>query len=272
MTAYLTTLTFVFATAGFAGWRLGKRCSGRSARLSPLAASLGIGLGQLWLVVSWWARFYADTDDVGATLAEWFAHFGRWLVLLAASVAGHGFICGAKQIPRTAMRRIFYCTAFMGLAGLVVWRTVPVYFLLGEGRRDADYFVRESEDYECTCGAVALLNALEQFYGAKNLTEREVSKVCGVTMEGSTTASLVLAAHHYGLTNTAARVLTWPELEQQKLPVIVAISTLPQVHHATLLIGLDGKFASFIDPAYGSWKVSCARFRQIWYGKTVLLE
>ena len=203
----------LIALASLAGWRLGRRRTGRNGRLSPLAAGTVSGFGLLWFVGAWLARAHADTNGVGATLAEWFAHSGKWLVLLAAAAAGNGFICGAKQIPPTPWRKAFYFTALLGLAGLVVWRTVPVYFLLGDGRRNTDHFVRQSADYEYTCGAVALLNYLEQFRGAKNLTEREVSKICSVTTEGSTMAALVRAAHHFGLTNATARVLNWQELE-----------------------------------------------------------
>ncbi len=272
MTVYLATLTTIFALAYLFGWRLGRRRAACNGRLSPLVAGIFIGVGLFWLMAAWRARFYADTDGVGATPAEWFAHSGKWLVLFTAVTAGHGFICAAKQIPPTIARKLFYFIALFGMAGLVVWRTVPVYFLLGDGRRDAAHLMRESADCEYTCGAVALLNYLEQFHGATNLTEREVSKVCGVTTEGCTTAALVRAAQHFGLTNASARVLTSPELEQHKLPVIVAVSTLPSVHHATLLIGIDAQSASFIDPAYGAWKISRARFQEIWYGKTVLLE
>jgi hypothetical protein len=272
MTAYLTTIIAVAALASFVGRRWGRRRAAQNGRLSPLAAGLALALGSVWFLAAWRARFYADTDGPGATLAEGFAHSGKWLVLLAAVAAVHGFIGGAKQIPPTAGRKIFYFAAVFGVAALVVWKTVPVYFLLGDGQRDASGFVRESEKLEATCGAVALLNALEQFHGAKNLTEREVSKICGVTTEGTTTAALVRAARYFGLANATARGLTARELEQQKLPVIVAISTLPQVHHATLLIRLDEKSASFIDPDYGAWKISRERFQQIWYGKTVLLE
>ena len=260
------------ALAFLAGWRWGQRRATRNERLSPLAAGIALALGLFWFLAAWQARIYADTDGAGATLAEWFAHSGKWLVLLAAAAAGHGFIGGAKQIPPTAGRKVFYFAAVLGVAALVIWKTMPIYFLLGDGQRDADGFLRESEKLEVTCGAVALLNALEQFHGAKNLTEREVAKICGVTTEGTTTAALVRAARHFGLTNATARGLTARELERQKLPVIVSISTLPQVHHATLLIRLDGKNASFIDPAYGAWKISRERFQQIWYGKTVLLE
>jgi len=272
MTAYLTPLAAVIALASLAGWRPGRRRTGQNDGLSPLAAGTAIGVGLFWFAAAWLARPYADTNGTGSTLAEWFAHSGKWLVLLAAAAAGNGFICGAKQIPPTPWRKAFYLAALLGLAGLVVWRTVPVYFLLGDGRRDADHFVRQSADYEYTCGAVALLNYLEQFRGAKNLTEREVSRICGVTTEGSTTTALVRAARQFGLTNATARVLSLAELAPQKLPAIVSISTLPGVHHATLLIRLDGKSAGFIDPAYGRWEISRERFRQIWYGKTVLLE
>ena len=265
-------MTSIVLLASIAGWRSGQQRRGQNFKLKPAAAAGIIGLVLLWFFTAWRARFYADTDRPGAELTEWFAHSGKWLVLIAVAGFGNGFICGARQIPPVQWRKALYFAAVAGIAGLVVWRTVPVYFLLGNGRRDANHFVRQSADYECTCGAVALLNYLEQFHGVKNLTEREVSKACGVTAEGTTTAALVRAAHQYGFTNAMARVLSWDELEQQKLPVIVFISTLPQVHHATLLVSLDENSASFIDPAYGLWKTSSERFQLIWYGKTVLLE
>jgi hypothetical protein len=84
--------------------------------------------------------------------------------------------------------------------------------------------------------------------------------------------ALVKAARYFGQTNATARVLTLTELEKSQLPAIVSISTLPTVHHATLLIKLDAEHAAFIDPAYGPWEVSRARFQEIWYGKTVLLK
>jgi predicted double-glycine peptidase len=82
----------------------------------------------------------------------------------------------------------------------------------------------------------------------------------------------VKAAHQFGLTNATARMLTLAELQPAKLPAIVSVSTLPSVHHATLLVSLDAERANFIDPAYGKWSVSRARFQEIWYGRTVLLE
>jgi len=82
----------------------------------------------------------------------------------------------------------------------------------------------------------------------------------------------VNAAHCYGLTNASARMLSLAELERASLPAIVSISTLPTVHHATLLIKLDAGRAYFIDPAYGFHDMSRQRFQEIWYGKTVLLE
>lgn len=240
--------------------------------MSPRTALLLIGAGSLWFVAGYFTRNYADTDGWGATVAEWFAHSGRWLLLLAAMFFGHGWIVGAGQTPSGSGRRILYYVAVFGMAALVMARTMPIYFLLDDGRRDAQGLLRQSERVEATCGAVALLNYLERSAHQAPLTEREVSRVCGVTAEGTTATALVKAARYFGQTNASARRLTLAELDQIKLPVIVAISTLPMVHHATLLIGLDAERAHFIDPAYGFWEVSRARFAEIWYGKTVLLE
>jgi predicted double-glycine peptidase len=117
-----------------------------------------------------------------------------------------------------------------------------------------------------------LLNYLEKYRGQTCLTERELSRACGVTVEGTTTFALVRAAHDYGLTNATACVLTMEQLERSQLPVIVSVSTLPKVHHATLLIKLDADRAWFIDPAYGKYDIARSRFKEIWYGKTVLMN
>jgi uncharacterized membrane protein YhaH (DUF805 family) len=272
MMVYLITFALIVLTATIAGRCIGKQVPGQSEKLSFTAGAFIIGLIGLWFVVAWLARPYADTDRPGAALAEWFAFSGKWWLLLAGAMFAHGLGCGWKQIPRPWPRRALYFGALLVLMGLVGVRTVPVYFLLGDGQRDASGYLRQSKDYEFTCAAVALLNYLEQYRGVNGLTEREVSKTCGVTVEGTTIAALVRAARTYGLTNATARVLTWPELESRGRPAIVSISTLPQVHHATLFIRMDAQTVYFIDPAYGPWTATRERFREIWYGKTVLLE
>ncbi len=231
---------------------------------------LALGIG--WLLAARLARNYADTDGFGADAAGWFAQSGKWFALLGAVFFGHGWICGTRQTPNRSTQRILYYVAILGMAALVVSRTFPVYLLLDAGRRDKAGCLRQSEKIEVTCGAVALLNYLERYQHHSPLTEREVSRICGVTPEGTTPYELVNAARHYGLTNATARVLTLKELEQARLPVIVSISTLPTVHHATLLIKLDTERAWFIDPAYGFWDIPRGRFQEIWYGRTVLFE
>ena len=272
MTAYLATVFGISLATLVAGWRLGRSRQNQRENLPPVMAGGFIALGIIWFVAARLARTHAGTDGFGADAAGWFAYSGKWLVLLGGMIFGHGWVCGGKQIPPGRTRRIFYFIAVLGIVALVVARTVPVYFLLGDGRRDVDGFVRQSEKVETTCGAVALLNYLEQYRQHASLTEREMARACGVTAEGATTSALVSAAHQFGLTNSTARLLTRAELEQAKLPVMVSISTLPTVHHATLLIKLDAERADFIDPAYGKWSVPRSRFQEIRYGKTILLE
>ncbi|MEI6786479.1 MAG: cysteine peptidase family C39 domain-containing protein [Verrucomicrobiota bacterium] len=272
MPGYLLILAAIIGLGTGAGWWAGQHQGKRQQELSLKAAASLVVLGLVWFLLARWARPHADTDRAGAELAEWFAHSGKWFILLGAGSFGHGMICGLRQIPPQRPRRLLYFVALLGLATLIVLRTAPVYVLLGDGERDAEGRVRESERLESTCGAVALLNYLEVYRHLPALTERELSRLCGVTREGSTTRGLLKAARHFGLTNATARVVPWNELEQQKLPLIVSISTLPQVHHATLLIKLDNQRAWFIDPAYGLWDTPREHFRKIWYGKTVLLE
>jgi hypothetical protein len=271
VTTYLTILALVIGLAVFTGWRLGRR-NGSDKKLSSRASGILLGLGIFWILAAKFARGYADTDGFGCDLAGWFAHSGKWLVLLAAMAFGHGWICGSKQIPTGIRQRIFYHVALLGMIFLCVAKSIPIFFLLDAGRRDTAGLLRQSERIEVTCGAVALLNYLERCKNHPQLSEREVAQACGVTLEGTTTAALIRAARHYGLTNATARVLTATELENTKLPVIVSISTMPTVHHATLLFHLDTERADFIDPAYGFWSVPRKRFEEIWYGRTILLE
>jgi len=272
MLAYFATITITAAMAFGISWRLGGRRRASGDKLSPLVAATLVTLGILWLLAARFARNYADTDGIGTDLAVWFAQSGKWLVLLAALFTGHGWICGTRQMPTGFKRRVFYYVAVLGLTTLIFSRTLPVYFMLDAGRRDEAGCLRQSEKIEVTCGAVALLNYLERYRHHTPLTEREVSRLCNVTPEGTTPAALVKAAHFYGLTNATARVLTLSELDHASLPAIVSISTLPTVHHATLLIKLDGERAWFIDPAYGFRDISRQRFQEIWYGRTILLE
>ena len=270
MPVYLATIIGIAAMAFTIGWRWGRR-KGAGHNLTTIQGIILLGLGASWFTTANLARSCADTNSSMADLAGWFAHSGKWFSLLAAIFAGHGMICAQRQIPKPSAQRILYFVAVLGTTTIIVSRTVPVYFLLGDGRRDADGLLRQSNTIETTCGAVALLNYLELFRHHPPLTESEVTRACDTTMEGTTTFALVKGAHQFGLTNTTAQMLTLDELDHTRMPVIVSISTLPTVHQATLLIRLDAERADFIDPAYGKWSVSRGRFQEIWYGKTVLL-
>lgn len=272
MTAYLLIVIATILIPMAIGWRSGRGRQRRETKLSRMAAVTLISLGALWFVAARLARDYADGSGFGSELAEWFAHSGKWFSLLAVIAFGHGWIYGTNQHPTGKIRRIFYFVALLGMLMLAISRTMPIYWLLDADQRDENGCLRQSKKVEVTCGAVALLNYLERYRQHAALTEREVSRACGVTAEGTTTAALVTAARHFGLTNATARVLTFTELEQTKLPVIVSISTLPTVHHATLLLKLDDDRAYFLDPAYGFRDLPRQRFQEIWYGKTVLLE
>jgi hypothetical protein len=272
MFAYLATITATAVIAFGLGRWLAVRRPAKAEKLSPVAAAMLFALGILWLLAARFARNYADMDGLGTDYAGSFAQSGKWFILLAAIFFGHGWILGAHQIPDGAVRRVFYYIAVLGLTTLIVSLTIPIYFLLDAGQRDKNGLLRQSQKVEVTCGAVALLNYLERYRQHAPLTEREVSRICHITPEGTTPSALVNAAHYYGLTNANARVLTLTELDRATLPAIVSISTLPTVHHATLLIKLDTDRAWFIDPAYGFWDVPRQRFQEIWYGKTILLE
>ncbi|HEX7655113.1 MAG TPA: cysteine peptidase family C39 domain-containing protein [Verrucomicrobiae bacterium] len=272
MASYWLILAALALLFGGVGWRSGTRYRQTlPLKLSAGWAAIFLAAGMAWFLLAMVARRYADTDGWGTDQAAWFAQAGKWQVLWAVACLGWGWVGGAGQLPPRMFNRIFFYLASLGLLALVLQRSLPVYFLLGDGRRDRVGILREAETVESTCAAVALANYLERFAGRPPVTEREIARVCGVTMEGTTPAGLLRAAYQYGLTNAELRIFHEAELEHGRLPAIVSISPLPTVHHATLLIGLEPDRAIFIDPAYGLWQISRPRFREIWYGRTLSL-
>ncbi|MBA4147731.1 MAG: hypothetical protein H0X66_06415 [Verrucomicrobia bacterium] len=263
---WLLQFTAVCLLAWGAGSFLGKRFPVSPRTNSFLLIAVVLFLLVAWFGFSWWARGYGDTDKAGWQWAEAWAHTGKWYALLGGALFGIRFAAaGETKRPRGLT------LACALLIGVVAWRTMPMYFLLGEKQRDRDGYLRQSSRLECTCGGVALANYLEQFCN-RTVSEREITKASRTTWEGSTAANLLYAAQSYGLTNAAVRQLTWDELRELRQPVIVSISTLPQMLHATLLIELNETEAVFIDPAYGRWVITPQYLRHILRGKTILLQ
>jgi hypothetical protein len=268
---FVVQFSAIVTVALLAGILCGKRLKNRVRPNSRWAAIFLILLA-VWFALTWWARAHAETDHIGWQLAETWAHTGKWYALLAGAIFAISFACSIERQTPSRLRRLLHATACLLFIGVVAWRTAPVYFLMKEGQRDSNGYLRQSKEFECTCGAVALANYLQSFRGYSPVSEREITKICRTTVEGSTTANILRAAEYFGLKNATARTITWNELLELHRPVIVSISTLPGVLHATLLVGMDGRKASFIDPAYGQWSISEQRFREIWRDKTILLD
>ena len=276
--AYGLTLLIVCLVAPAAGYLTGKRFGPLDQTWQRRFAAAVVGLTVSWFIVGWISRQYAETDKLGWIAAEWFAHRGKWFVILAGTLAALGFTRVVENPPkyknhrRAILRRVLLVTAVALVIGTVIHRTVPIYPWLEAGTRDHSGLLRQSLRYEFTCAPVALANYLERFAGQPPLTEQAISRDCGTTREGSTQSDALQAARRHGLARAECRKLTLADLDERTLPAIVSISTLPGLRHATLLVRLDPSTACFLDPAYGEWSVPRARFEQIWYGKTLVLN
>jgi predicted double-glycine peptidase len=157
------------------------------------------------------------------------------------------------------------------IVGLLLWRTLPSYLWLShQDTRDDQGHRRQSIEH--TCGPVSLANLIEVCHGNKAPSERELAKRSHTTMEGTPLTGLITAARQSGLELKVCRIISMSELRNLNAPALVQISTLPSVRHASLLLKIEGDEAHFIDPAYGYRKISCERFRKIWYGKTLIFE
>lgn len=139
---------------------------------------------------------------MGWQWAEAWALTWKWYLLLGGTLFAVRF---ASQLEpkKTWLLPVTY-VLLVGVAG---WRTMPVYLLVGEDRRDAAGYLRQSQGLQSTCGGVALANYLEQFHKHR-VSEREISRAARTTSEGSTTANLLRAAREFGLTNATARALS----------------------------------------------------------------
>ncbi len=269
---YLATLVLVLGAGAALGAWANRYARGPGALSSRRWGGLILLAFAAWLAVSWAARAYSETARPGWAAAEWWAHAGKWhgfLVGYAATV----LLAWRSVSPGQAVRSRFLLGLLaLGLVGLAAYRTLPVFVLLGEGARDASGYLRQSTRHEYACAAVALANYVEQYRGHRPLTEREAARWCRTTVEGTTQSAVLQAARRCGLSKAACRKLSFPELKQRGHPMMVSISTLPAVRHASLLVRLDEEWAWFIDPAYGEWRTPLANFKRIWYGTTVTFD
>ena len=74
-----------------------------------------------------------------------------------------------------------------------------------------------------------------------------------------------------GLRVIACRTMTLDDLEKHGTPAIVFISTIPSVRHALLYLGSAADSIETMDPDRGHMFVPRQRFREVLYGKALLL-
>jgi predicted double-glycine peptidase len=260
-------ISLVILGSSLAGWATAHRFSLDRNRKGFLI--LGLVAFAVWGSLSWGARYYGETDYPGWPWAEWWAHQGKWFMFLGLVLFGISLALTAESQRIKTSHKILIPFIMVSVILVVIERSCPVYLMLGEGQRDADDYLIQNIDHEYTCGAVALLNYLELYRNHGRLTEREVSRACNTTAEGTTMSDLLQAVHAYGLTNATCTVRTYTDILESDLPTIVSISTLPGLRHATLLVSLDRDTARFIDPSYGAWQCSLDRFKKILFGKSI---
>jgi predicted double-glycine peptidase len=270
--SYLFTVFMIATVPLLLGYGLGHRAlPERRIRLLP-AMTAAILVVSAWIGLSWWTRGYSDTDRWGWFLAEWWAHSGKWYLFgtLVLFFLGAAFGLEGPEMRKRPYRVVLGAVAVLIAVWTLVWRTIPVYvFLPPENQRNENGFILQRVPY--TCGPASLGNLMEQYLGRSDVSERELVKLSRTTYEGTTTSGLIRAAKLSGLRVVSCRVMTPEELEAQDQPAIVMLSTIPEVHHATLFLSFSGDTVKFLDPAIGYWSCSRQRFDHIWYGKTLIL-
>ncbi|MCC5847808.1 MAG: hypothetical protein JJU29_06905 [Verrucomicrobia bacterium] len=115
---------------------------------------------------------------------------------------------------------------------------------------------------------MALGNLYELHTGEPAPSERTLSRWAGTTWDGTTTLGLIRASRKLGM---PLRVLPpGHELSPSDLPALIEISTLPEVHHATLLVAMDEDRIRLLDPDYGLQEATRAWLERVQKGKILV--
>lgn len=235
---------------------------------APFRVALGlIALVGLWWLLAMGARTYADGDGWGWQWVEGYARTGKWGVL----AGGFLFVLGAAvhQAKEHQVRQLGIVLMELVVVTALVWRTIPIYaWMSPEDQRDERGHLRQSTHH--SCGPVALGNLME-VWGVSAPSERELVRRAGTTTEGTTISGMIRAAEASGFTVRSCESRTVSELLNMTLPVIVRVSTLPGLLHATTLTHFKDGRAYFIDPDYGRRSIPIERFERVLTGKVLEL-
>jgi hypothetical protein len=197
--SYAATLILIMVGASALGALAARHARKQRALSSRRLGGLILLAFVSWLAVSWAARAYSETSHPGWAAAEWWAHAGKWHAFLAGYAFTALLALGYERERSGARARALFGLLALGVLGMTVNRTFPVFVLLGDGTRDAQGYLRQSQRHEYACAAVALANYLEQYRGHPPLTEREAARWCQTTVEGTTKSAVLQAARRCGL-------------------------------------------------------------------------
>jgi hypothetical protein len=218
----------------------------------------------LWLLVSVLLRKLADSNVPGSVLAEVYSQQGVWFVFGFFGFFVLGLLTRLRAEPSSGLTPFALGAMALFLAGLTLWRTIPIYPFVQDGlKRDNDGFIRQGT--AATCAPVSLGNLMEQGYGRKAPNERELARLSGTTFFGTTTWGLLRAARALDIPLESPQAHSIATLGPG--PALIQISTLPSVRHLTLFIGTRGTQARLIDPDYGYEEQSMEWLERVLYGK-----
>ena len=233
----------------------------RFPKFSPLV--LGIVL-ITWFGFTLGAHVLARTHLPGWSLAEGFAHQGVWWSFGWMGFMGLAYLEGVDQTGKAQCSRFALVGLYLICGGLLLVKTIPVYYFLPREsiREPGGYRLQHSS---ATCGPVALGNLYELLTGNQAPSERTLARWAGTTLDGTTNRGLLKAARKVGL---PLQVLPpGHQLTPSDLPVMIEISTLPEVNHATLLLTMNEDSVLLLDPDYGFQPASRTWLTRVQKGK-----
>ena len=187
--------------------------------------------------------------------------------LLSGCVFAYVFTIGltvGMQAKHPERYKLATATVLLGvtIGGMHIYWNLPIYASLADNRKPGGYVMQTSSS---SCAAASAAN-VSAFFG-KAITEKEIAKLAGTTILGTSPGQIVYALKATGIT-AEKKTLSIKHLSSLRQPAILFIDYpgLGPDSHAVALLPTGTSKIKIIDPLSGSYDMLAERFPWKWRG------
>ncbi|QRN40695.1 MAG: peptidase C39 [Neisseriaceae bacterium] len=126
------------------------------------------------------------------------------------------------------------------------------------------------QDFDFSCGAASIATLLNNYYG-QSLTEDEILEKMGKTKERASFADMQRIMPELGFEAKGYALLSFEQLVQLKIPVIVYLKYRKN-DHFSVLRGINASTVLLADPSLGHISMSKAQFLESWKTRAGKME